>query len=234
MSGAASSVGPTIPVDPRVVPGPARRRWAAGGADLTIAFALISSAIAVPLLSSQNAQLRKDVAAQAGTASAARGLQLTLERNIRLSALDGVALPEPIAAAVRSAARGALGPGGAGLVAMVYSPMVCQRSLHNGLKSLRERRALVARGLTPLAVVGEHSTHDRERALVLRADGDLPFPVAFVPATALIGAVATRSDSTADEEPVYLYLDRNLVVRSAFHADQHRPELLDAWLDGVR
>jgi hypothetical protein len=193
--------------------------------------ALVACIVYVPVAAKRNGQLRRELAANAGAAGDARTLAVTLRRNIALSALEGAALPEPIAGDLRASVSAHLGPNAAGLLVMIYTPMTCERSRRAGLQSLtKDRQALTQQGVVPTVVVAERGSADREGALLLRAEGLLSFPITFMPADTLIGTLFPNSDDTFDEEPIYLRLDRQLRVQSAFHADQRRPELLDLWL----
>lgn len=214
-----------------VVGGNRRRRWHAASVEALVALALAGSIVYVPVMRSRNSALRDELAAKAGEASEARTLSITLRRNLELSALEGFALPDPVARRVRSAAGPRSTDGATGIFVMIYTPMVCQRALRAGLQTLTSHRSLRERGLATYVVVGENGPADRERALLFRAEGTLPFPLAFLPADTLVRALFPGADDTFDEEPIYLRLDLQLNVRSAFHADQRRPELLDFWLE---
>jgi hypothetical protein len=193
--------------------------------------ALAGSIAYVLHASTQNSELRKELLAKTDTAAAAPTLTITLRRNIELSALEGARLPQPLASSVRAMAGPALNRGAAELLVMVYTPMVCQRALRAGLQTLTSSRFLKRQDVATYVVVGENGPADRERALLFRAEGTLPFPVIFLRADTLVRTLFRNTDETFDEEPVYLRLDRQLHVRSAFHADQRRPELLDFWLE---
>src|SRR6185437_8751684 len=134
---------------------------------------------------SQNGRLRGQLAYAAATASAARTLEVTLRRNIQLAALDGRPLPEPLAQKVREGLGARLLRLNRGVLLVAYTPMVCERTLNDGLRSLQNSRALRASGLALYALVGERSPRDRERALLLREDGLLDFPIGFLPADSL-------------------------------------------------
>jgi len=200
-------------------------------AEALVALALAGSIAAVHVTGSRNGELRRELVAKSDTATEARYLTITLRRNVELSALEGAKLPEPVAGRVRSIARPGSNPGAAQFLVMVYTPMVCQRALHDGLQTLVSSPIVKAKEAATFVVVGVNGPADRERALLYRADGTLPFPVAFVPADTLVHALFAQTDDTFDEEPIYLMVDRQLHVRSAFHADQRRPELLDLWLE---
>ena len=109
--------------------------------------------------------------------------------------------------------------------------MVCERTLNEGLTGLKGSRALKHSGRLVYVIAGERSSRDRERALLLRDEKLLPSAISFLPADSLFHLIAPADDSTYDEEPIYLRVDRHLIVLSAFHADQQRPELLKAWLE---
>lgn len=200
-------------------------------AEALVALALAGSIAAVHVTGSRNGELRRELVAKSDTATEARYLTITLRRNVELSALEGAKLPEPVAGRVRAIARPGSNPGAAQFLVMVYTPMVCQRALHDGLQTLVSSPIVKAKEAATFVVVGVNGPADRERALLYRADGTLPFPVAFVPADTLVHALFAQTDDTFDEEPIYLMVDRQLHVRSAFHADQRRPELLDLWLE---
>jgi hypothetical protein len=82
-----------------------------------------------------------------------------------------------------------------------------------------------------IALAGEVNTRDRERALLFRADGLAPYPIVFVPDTIVSSALFRFKGREFADEPVYLSLSGNATIKSAFLADQKRPELLDEWLD---
>lgn len=201
------------------------------GAEALVALALAGSIVAIRLTGSRNGELRRELVAKSDTATEARYLTITLRRNVELSALEGAKLPEPVARRVGAMATSGLKRGAGQFLVMVYTPMVCQRALHDGLQTLVGSPVVKANGAATYVVVGVNGPADRERALLFRADGTLPFPLAFVPADTLVRALFANTDDTFDEEPIYLMLDRQLHVRSAFHADQRRPELLDLWLE---
>jgi hypothetical protein len=218
--------------------GATRRRWFASSADAIVALAMVGAMVFVPLLGSQNAHLRAQLARQGDVDLTAQTLEVTLRRNIQLSALAGRALPAELAQRIRAS----LGPSAADqngeLLVMAYTPMVCERTLHEGLQSLNDlvgrRGATGSHAISLYALVGERAPRDRERALLLRGDGLLAFPLSFLPADSLIAELFPRADSTFDEEPLFLRLDRHFTIRSAFHADQRRPALLDTWLETIQ
>lgn len=211
--------------------GAGRRRWHAASVEALIALALASSIVYVPALHSRNTELRRELGTKEGEASEARTLGVTLRRNVQLSALEGALLPDPVARGLRSAARNRSPDHAAGILVMIYTPMVCERALRAGLQTLTTSRPLSDQGLATYVIVGENGPGDRERALLYRAEGSLPFPLAFLPTDTLGRALFPGADDTFDEEPIYLRLDPQFHVRSAFHADQRRPELLDLWLE---
>jgi hypothetical protein len=211
-------------------PRPGRSSYAAS-TEALIAVALAGSIAYVLHATAQNSDLRKELVAKSDTEAEARTLTVTLRRNIELSAIEGASLPQPLARSVRAMAAPGLNRGAAQFVVMVFTPMVCQRALRAGLQTLSSSRFLKRDDVATYVVVGENGPADRERALLFRAEGTLPFPVTFLRADTLVRTLFPNSDDTFDEEPVYLRLDRQLHVRSAFHADQRRPELLDFWLE---
>jgi hypothetical protein len=206
----------------------------AGALNVIVALAMVACIVYVPFIGSQNVRLRKQLAVEADSASAAQTLAVTLERNVALSVLEGKALPEPLGRIARSALGSRVTPAHRGFLVFVYTPMACQRAFNDGLQTLKRNRALQASGLETYALVGQQDDADRERALLLRAEGKMPFPMTFVPYDTLGAALFPKADSTFDDEPIYLRLDRNLVVLSAFHADQQLPALLDSWLESLR
>jgi len=207
------------------------RSFYAVSAQVLVALALAGSIVAVRLTGSRNGELRRELIAKSDTATQAHYLTLTLRRNVELSALEGAKLPESVARRVRAIATSGLNRSAAQFLVMVYTPMVCQRALHDGLQTLVSSPVVKANEAATYVVIGVNGPADRERALLFRADGTLPFPLVFVPADTLIRALFAKTDDTFDEEPIYLLLDRQFHVRSAFHADQRRPELLDLWLE---
>ncbi len=211
--------------------GSRRRPWHAASVEALVALALAGSIVYVPVASSRTNHLRSELAAKTSEAMDASTLALTLRRNIELSGLGGLTLPEPLARELSATFGQRLDRDATGLLVMIYTPMVCQRALRAGLQSISNNRSLKEQRLAPYVVVVEQSPADRERALLMREEGILRFPLTFVPADTLIRVLVPNADDTFDEEPIYLRLDRQFHVRSAFHADQLRPELLDLWLE---
>jgi hypothetical protein len=209
------------------------RRWLRGMADMTIGFALVGSAVCVPIVVSQNRKLRSDVKQAVLSAASAGTLERTVRHNIEVSALEGKTLPEPLAGKIRSSLGARLKRLDGGLLVFAYTPVVCERTLNDGLTSLQNSRALHKSDAVVYMLVGERSVHDRERALLARAQAQLTGPIAFLPADGLLSAIAPGADSAFADEPLFLRLDRDLTIRSAFHADQYRPALLDAWLETI-
>jgi hypothetical protein len=212
-----------------------RHRWMVGGANAVVALALAGSVLCVSLLGARNARLRQALVHQADSATLARRLSVTLTRNIQLTRLAGTVLPPDLVASLEAAAGERLRGHRNGMVVMAYTSMSCRRALEDGLRSLRDTAPWHGRGVGVYALLGQRSSGDRERAVFMRADGAMTFPFATVSAPAMTAALfPPDADSTFDEEPLYLWLSPDFTVRSAFHADQFRPELLDAWLGTIR
>lgn len=207
----------------RSATGSNRRKLVMAGADALIALAVVAGMVLVPFVSSQNQRLRQQLAV---TTSNVRSLETTLRHNIELSALDGTVLPERLAQKMAGQRRGSL------VVAYTYT--VCSRCLYDGLESLRTNRSLREHAISLNALVGERSPRDRERALLLREDGLLSFPITFVPNDELFGALFRHMGNEFADEPIYLRLDEHRRIQAAFQADQRRPALLDAWLDAIQ
>jgi hypothetical protein len=123
---------------------------------------------------------------------------------------------------------------GRGFLVVAYTHTVCSRCLYEGLESLRTNRSLRGHGISLHALIGERSPRDRERALLLREDGLLTFPITFVPTDELFGALFRHMGNEFADEPIYLRLDEHLRIQAAFQADQRRPALLDAWLAAIQ
>ena len=211
---------------------PASTSWSSLSANLVVGLALAGSAVCVPLLASANARLRTEAARRGNDAAT---LTVTLNRNVQLSALAGRRLPASLATPLAKV----IGPGmprhPRGAVVMTYTSMACTRSMSDGFRSLRDTAALLERGIGVYALLGQRSPGEREKALLMRADGELPFNFATASLVDVTAALfPTGADSTFDEEPLYVWLAPDLTIRSVFHGDQRRPALLDAWLAGLR
>lgn len=215
-------------------PATERRTWRAWSSDGIVAIAMLTAIVLVPVFGAQVRQLRGQLAHQADTLESARTIDLTLRRNIYLAGFAGTSLPKPIADGLAAAVGRRVAPSDGGFVVMAYTPMACEHSLFDGLQSLRENHTLKARGIATYVVVAERSLADRERVFLMRDGGLIASPIAFVSLDSMSHAFFPRADSTFDDEPIYLRLDRQLTIRSAFHADQRRPELLNAWLETIQ
>jgi hypothetical protein len=196
-----------------------------------VALALLGCIVAIPLLGSQTRALRAELASKRDSAATVGQLSLTLQRNVGLSALEGRRLPVEIRERLRPAISRSVGSGGKGAVVLVYTSMSCQRALSDGIRSVQENAHLRAARLEPMVLVAEAEHADRERALLLREEGVITAQLAFADAEHIRRTLFPAADSTFDDEPLYLLVDNELNIRSAFHADQFRPELLDAWLN---
>jgi len=198
-----------------------------------VALAMLGCIAYVPFATTQIRELQKQLASQANQIADARTFEVTARRNLALSKLEGAVLPTAVLDQVR-ALTAHQREMSQGFLLMIYTPMVCQRALHDGLRSLAVRQSAAGRSLHgTMALVGVRDNGDRENALLLREEGELSAPIAFVGMDVLSTALFPPSDSTFDDEPVYLRVDASFRVESAFHADQYRPALLDTWLRGV-
>lgn len=203
----------------------------ATAADAVIVLALVGAAVCVPLLSINIVRLRDR---QTQDAESFRGLERTVERHIAVSHLEGSPLPERLTSVLRPSLVSRAHNHKARVLLVAYTHTVCQRCLHDGLESLRKARATIEPSTAVHALVGERTARERERALLLRQDGLLSFPITFIPSNDLLAALYGHLQGEFADEPIYLLLDRELTVRSAFQADQRRPNLLDQWLQAIR
>jgi hypothetical protein len=150
---------------------------------------------------------------------------------LALSRLEG----QPLPADLLDALEWEYNPGTEARVLLVaYTYSVCVTCLDAGLRSL-SALDWSGRSVELHALVGERTgtTADREYALLLREDGLLDFPVSFVAAKQLYAALYAHLGGELAAEPVYLILDAEGTVTSAFQAHQQDPSLLDAWLGEV-
>lgn len=211
---------------------PASTWWSSRTANCVVGVALAGSAVCVPLLSSANARLRTEVARSSSDAAT---LTVTLNRNIQLAALAGNRLPASLATPLGRVIGPAMTRHPRGVVVMTYTSMACTRSIQDGLRSLRDTAALLKRGIGVYAILGQRTARERENAVLMRADGDLPFAFAAAPLSDVAAALfPAGADTSFEDEPLYMWLAPDLTIRSVFHGDQRRPALLDAWLAGLR
>ncbi len=208
----------------------ARRRWLGWHtvSEGLVLLALAGGALAIPTLAARNRSLTVETARAKLEQTRADGLSKTFARNIGLNALNGARLPNGIAPLH--------GTGNAlpdERLLFIYTPMVCEKALHDGLTSLREFQARPRHSGQVVAIVGERDQHERDVVLLLKGDALMPFPVSFVNLALLRQALYQGVDSTYEEEPLYVRLNADGTIRSAFHADQQRPELLNAWLHAI-
>lgn len=200
--------------------------------DVVTTLGLVGGLILVPTLGWQNLNLRQ---AQTQSRSAAvASLSETLDRLIALGGLVGTRLPDSIARRVSAVSLGDGAARAEGKLLVAFMPTVCGACLREGLESLRtldaSKRSQGERSIAVYVVVGEHGHLDREYALRLRQQGLLPYPTTFVPNQELVSGLFQHMGGEFAEEPLYLRLDSDLRILSAFQADQRRPDLLDQWL----
>lgn len=197
-----------------------------------LALALVGSTVTVSILGNRTRQMQKELADLNQRVNAARNVAVTLRRNTQLTGLNGSAAPSFLLDAQRTARRGAALHNDRGFVVMVYTAGACERSINDGLRSLnRATASLAAHGLATVALKGVASAFDREQGLLLMGEGQYEFRMVFTDALKIVAALFPPSDSAFAEEPIYLRVDERSKIISAFHADQRRPELLDAWLE---
>lgn len=184
----------------------------------------------VVVLSWQNITLRGDVARE-GRALAA--LEETLVWNLRISGLEGVTLPAPWLESLRPDLATLEKGSTARTLLVVYTPTVCVTCLREGLRTIGEyHEELVRFGIMPHGLVGER-IGAREFALFLREDGLLSFPVTFVPAEKVQGSVSWGREPGFTETPLYLLVDGEFKILTAFKADRQKASLLQKWLTAI-
>lgn len=206
---------------------PRVRRSLAAAIDGLVLLTLIVAAILIVGLGRSTIRFR-DQAATKG--ALLEKLEKTVRHAIQVSSVEGTILPHSLADPILS--WGLTSPAVLhDLLIVAYTPDVCVTCLQAGLASLRLWNGQGAPTIHVL--VGERGVKMREQALLFREDGRMPFPVSFVPVADLERALFSHLDGEQAEEPIYLLLDRKLMIRSAFQADQLRPELLDQWLKAV-
>jgi len=199
------------------------------GVDFMSMLALLGAAASLHALDQRGATARQELA---NNAAVSGSLEKTLTRNIAVSQMEGQVFPAPLAEGIRQAG---VVDDTKRILVVAYTPTVCLTCLFNGLESL-SRRSWSEKGILIHALVGERDgvTAARERALILREEGRLPQSISFVPMTSVDSLLFAHLGKEFAEEPIYLLLSPHLIIQSAFHADQRRPELLELWLDQIR
>jgi hypothetical protein len=117
------------------------------------------------------------------------------------------------------------------LLVVAFMPSVCGLCLTQGLESVNERLQSKHPNVLLHALVGEQGMRDREDVLRYRRTGLLDLPVTFIPAEELRTALFQHMGDRFPREPLYLRVDQDLRIRTAFQGNQVKPELLDRWLE---
>ncbi len=119
-------------------------------------------------------------------------------------------------------------------VVFVYTPGACERSIKDGLGTMRamEPRLRSAR-LVPVVVIGADSVYNKEQALMLRTDIGYTAPLRFASRSLVERTLFDAADSLFGDEPSVLLLDDRQRVISAMHTDQFRPQMLQQWLEHI-
>lgn len=190
---------------------------------------LLVGTVALALLlfmSWQASSLRRQVAEREAERNTVRA---TFDWNIRMSSLEGA----PLAPSLARVLEGTVDPAArSGVLVVSYMPTVCTTCLRAGLRSLTEvEGALRERGIVLRGLVAERSG-SHQYVVLLRHEGLLDFPVAFVSAASLESMPGGEREGFSDT-PLYLLLDESLQVKSVFKADQWNDDLLEQWLDAV-
>ncbi len=207
------------------------KRWAGIAPEAVTTLAVVGALIFVPLLGWQNARLREQVRKQLIKDPSASVESEALRRTIEISAIEGTRLPESVIGRMQEAVQEAGTGQNHEFLVVAIMPTVCGVCLDAGLKSLQQLGLWQERGLVLHALVGEQSRSDREDALRLRQTGLLSFPITFVPAEELLSALFRHMEDEFTQEPLYLRLDNEFRILTAFQANQFRPALLDQWLE---
>jgi hypothetical protein len=181
----------------------------------------------VLFLSWQSVGLRQRIAT---TTADLESVRETFGWNLLLSSLEGAPLPDAFAERLRASDELAGLEGDDDVLVIAYMPTVCTTCLRSGLNSL----AIVGPRLrdqgTVLHGVTSERRGSREQVVLLRQDGFLDFPVSFIQSETFLESMPGGTSPGFTDTPLYLRLDGDLVVKSAFKADQRNGALLDQWL----
>ena len=203
-------------------------KWHADG----IASVALTVALVAVLVTGDRMQAATVEANRANRAAFAEStLVRVLSQTIHLTGLSGKLAP-PV---LRDVLDGASPANPArGYILFVYTPSACERSIKDGLETIRTlERPLANAGLSTIVVSAVDSVSSKELAILTRNDIAYTAPLRFASRKLVERAIFDPSDSMFGEEPVVILLDAQQRMLTAMHTDQYRPTMLQQWLGRI-